>query len=181
MARNSYQRRSYRESTQHKLRQKAYDRLNRLVRKIKTSALTGLPLADEKTFVGCNLPELKKHLESTFQEGMTWRNYGRGGGWVKDHIVPLSRYDLREKDSLRRCFHFLNLRACWERDNLKKGRSSLCNYFFAGQLVFLAFLIQLAVFPLIVSERPSFGPIPRCASDTLSRRSLAPALPVGCA
>lgn len=36
-------------------------------------------------YVGCNLQDLRVHLDSTFKEGMTWDNYGK---WHIDHIIP---------------------------------------------------------------------------------------------
>ena len=38
-------------------------------------------------YVGCSYKELLDHLESQFDEGMTWENHGRGDGiWHIDHI-----------------------------------------------------------------------------------------------
>jgi len=35
-------------------------------------------------YIGLDLIELRKYLESLFKPGMTWKNYGRGG-WHIDH------------------------------------------------------------------------------------------------
>lgn len=39
--------------------------------------------------LGCSLDELKRHLESQFERGMSWSNYGTHG-WQIDHVVPLA-------------------------------------------------------------------------------------------
>jgi hypothetical protein len=45
--------------------------------------------------LGCSFEELKLHLESKFEDWMTWDNYGKyngefGYGWDIDHIIPIS-------------------------------------------------------------------------------------------
>lgn len=59
-----------------------------------------------------------QHLQSTFQEGMNWNNYGK---WEIDHIIPCSAFDLTIEENQRKCFHYSNLQALWERDNIVKG------------------------------------------------------------
>ena len=44
---------------------------------------------------GCTLEELKKHLESKFEDGMNWNNYGV---WHLDHIIPCANFDLSKPD-----------------------------------------------------------------------------------
>lgn len=70
--------------------------------------------------LGCPVDELKKHLEAQFQSGMTWDNWSTDG-WHVDHIVPLSRFDLTNRDQLLKAIHFTNLQPLWAEDNLKKG------------------------------------------------------------
>lgn len=46
--------------------------------------------------LGCSLEELKIHIESKFENWMTWDNYGKYNGelnfgWDIDHITPLSK------------------------------------------------------------------------------------------
>lgn len=68
--------------------------------------------------VGCTVDELKKHLESTFQDGMTWDNYGK---WHIDHIRPCSSFDLTKIEEQKECFNYQNLQALWAEDNLRKS------------------------------------------------------------
>jgi len=70
--------------------------------------------------IGCNLAELKNHLEALFTEGMAWDNYGYSG-WQIDHIIPCASFDLTDPEQQKVCFHFSNLQPLWAEDNLKKG------------------------------------------------------------
>jgi hypothetical protein len=69
--------------------------------------------------LGCTAQELKFHLESKFQEGMTWDNYGRTG-WHIDHIKPCISFDLNDPAQQKQCFHFTNLQPLWAFDNYSK-------------------------------------------------------------
>lgn len=70
--------------------------------------------------LGCSVPELKKHLESQFQPGMTWDNYGRTG-WHIDHIKPLSSFDLTDLEQLTEACKYTNLQPLWAKDNIQKS------------------------------------------------------------
>lgn len=70
--------------------------------------------------VGCEIIELKKHLESKFKPGMTWDNRGLFG-WHIDHIRPCSSFDLSDPEQQKACFHYTNLQPLWWDDNLKKS------------------------------------------------------------
>jgi len=68
--------------------------------------------------VGCDLDELRDHLESQFTDGMTWNNYG---GWEIDHIIPLVAFDLTDELQLRAATHYTNLQPLWKNDNIRKS------------------------------------------------------------
>jgi len=68
--------------------------------------------------LGCSISGLKLHLESKFQPDMTWDNYGE---WHIDHIKPLSKFDLTDRDQLLEACHYTNLQPLWAEENLKKG------------------------------------------------------------
>ena len=70
--------------------------------------------------LGCTIEHLKQHLESQFEPGMTWDNYGKNG-WEIDHIVPCSYFDLTKEENQRICFNYRNLQPLWARDNYKKS------------------------------------------------------------
>jgi len=67
-----------------------------------------------KTFniLGCTYIEFKKHIESMFEDWMTWDNYGKYNGsekfgWDVDHIIPKSSATTEEE--LLKLNHFSNL------------------------------------------------------------------------
>ncbi len=70
-------------------------------------------LSKTELILGCSFDFLKQHLESQFQDWMSWDNYGLYNGelnygWDIDHIVPLSSA-LNENDLLR-LNHYSNLK-----------------------------------------------------------------------
>jgi hypothetical protein len=68
--------------------------------------------------LGCTIPELRSKLESQFAEGMNWDNYGE---WHIDHIKPLSKFNLANRQDCLEAFHFSNLQPLWKKDNLQKS------------------------------------------------------------
>lgn len=76
----------------------------------------------EKTveLIGCSVPFLKSYLESKFKEGMNWENYG-ANGWHIDHIIPVSFFDLKNKEERMKCFNYKNLQPLWAKENEEKG------------------------------------------------------------
>ena len=72
--------------------------------------------------LGCTIPELKIHLESKFQPGMTWDNYGLGPDrWHIDHVFPMSAFNLVDRQHLILVCHYLNLQPLWAKDNFSKN------------------------------------------------------------
>ena len=72
-------------------------------------------------YIGCDFATFKEHIESQFQEGMTWDNHGE---WHIDHIVPI-KYKEDGKDptleeSIER-LHWTNTQPLWASDNIAKG------------------------------------------------------------
>jgi hypothetical protein len=70
--------------------------------------------------LGCSPSELRQHLESLWQEGMSWSNYGLYG-WHIDHKRPISSFDLSCEEQAKQCFHYSNLQPLWAKDNLAKS------------------------------------------------------------
>jgi hypothetical protein len=94
-------------------------KLKELLRSRLRNALEGKKKSDRAVnLVGCSLEDLKSHLESTFQEGMSWDNQGE---WHIDHKIPCRAFDLEDPLEQKACFHYKNLQALWKMDNSRKG------------------------------------------------------------
>lgn len=79
--------------------------------------------------LGCTVEEFKKHLETSFQDQMTWYNYGFGSNkWNIDHIIPCASFDLSDESQQRICFHYSNMQPLWQKDNMKKGDKIIIPY-----------------------------------------------------
>ena len=89
---------------------------SRLNKAIKRSTKAGSAVDD----LGCSIDQLKAHLESKFEVGMTWENYGPKG-WHIDHIIPLSSFNLTNLEELKKACHYTNLQPMWAEDNWSKG------------------------------------------------------------
>lgn len=70
--------------------------------------------------LGCSFQEFVKWLESKFEFGMSWDNYG---DWEIDHVIPCSAFDLTDSEQRRKCFHYTNTQPMWWKDNIVKGSS----------------------------------------------------------
>jgi hypothetical protein len=84
--------------------------------------LRGTVKKSEKTLamLGCSLAQLIQHLESLFQPGMSWDNWGLYG-WHIDHIRPCASFDLTDPEQQKACFHWSNLQPLWAVENILKG------------------------------------------------------------
>jgi len=72
--------------------------------------------------LGADIQFVKKYLESQFEEGMSWDNYGYGEDKFHiDHIIPCAAFDLSLEENQKTCFHYLNLRPSWHINNLSKN------------------------------------------------------------
>jgi hypothetical protein len=69
-----------------------------------------------------SMHELCEHLESRFEPGMSWDNYGKHG-WHIDHIKPQSwfQYSSENDPQFIECWSLSNLQPLWASDNCKKG------------------------------------------------------------
>jgi hypothetical protein len=90
----------------------------RLSQAFRNGYKTGSAVRD----LGCSIEEFRIYLESKFQEGMSWDNYGRDG-WHMDHILPLCRFDLSDEVQLKKACHYTNLQPLWAKDNLEKRKT----------------------------------------------------------
>lgn len=70
--------------------------------------------------LGCDIDFFRKHLESKWQTGMSWGNYGYHG-WHIDHIKPLSKFDLLNPKEYSIALHYTNMQPLWREDNQRKS------------------------------------------------------------
>jgi 5-methylcytosine-specific restriction endonuclease McrA len=70
-------------------------------------------------YVGCSFEEARHAIESKFELGMSWDNYGTD--WELDHIVPMSSFDLSKPDQAMRVNHISNLQPMHPSFNRSKG------------------------------------------------------------
>lgn len=121
----------YREENKDKLNQQFYDRMatdiefklrhairNRINSAVKRNCRAGSAV----DALGCSIVEFKRYLESMFWEGMTWNNWGQGPGtWQIDHIIPLSLFELADKEQFASACNYKNMQPLWSHINNSKG------------------------------------------------------------
>ena len=70
---------------------------------------------------GCDIEFIRKHLESLFEDGMSWDNHGLlKDGWQIDEIRPISSFDLTDIRQQKVCFNWRNRQPLWSTDNRVK-------------------------------------------------------------
>lgn len=69
--------------------------------------------------LGYTIEELREHMETQFQKGMTWDNYG---DWHIDHRIPKIWFDFSSyaDEAFKECWSLDNLQPKWASDNKKK-------------------------------------------------------------
>jgi hypothetical protein len=87
----------------------------RMGRAIKNNLRAGSAVKD----CGCSMEFLKAYLEARFQPGMAWNNWGQYG-WHIDHIIPLSWFNLTNREQFLTACHYSNLQPLWWYENLEK-------------------------------------------------------------
>ena len=50
---------------------------------------------------------------------MSWSNWGKV--WELDHIIPLHKFDLTDREQFVKACHYTNLQPMWAKDNLSKN------------------------------------------------------------
>ena len=91
---------------------------SRISNALKGNWKTGSAIKD----MGCVVEELKTRFEGLFTSGMNWENYGE---WHIDHIIPLSSFDLSNREEFLKACHYTNLQPLWAEENLSKGDKSI--------------------------------------------------------
>lgn len=71
--------------------------------------------------LGCSAEELKIYLESKFELGMNWENWGNTYGcWQIDHKEELRFFDLTDREQFLKANHYTNLQPLWYENHMIK-------------------------------------------------------------
>jgi hypothetical protein len=81
---------------------------SRLKSAIQNNQKTGSAVRD----MGCSIDDFKLHYQSTFTPQMTWKHFMDGLIHI-DHIIPLSSFDLSNREELLKACHYTNLQPLW--------------------------------------------------------------------
>lgn len=104
-----------------KLKQNPQHRIARALRdRIRDALQNNRKYGKSMDLLGCSIQFYKSYLESKFQYGMSWENYGQHG-WHIDHIIPCISFDLTIEENQRKCFNYANTQPLWAEDNFSKG------------------------------------------------------------
>lgn len=87
---------------------------------IRSHQKTGSAIDD----LGCTVEFFRCYIEQQFQPKMSWDNWNLYG-WHLDHIIPLSSFDLTDRDQFLKACHYTNYQPLWASDNYKKGSKPL--------------------------------------------------------
>lgn len=94
-------------------------RIRSHIRSVVYNALkyTISPSLAEK-YLGCSTVFAKEYIQSKFDNGMTWDNWGE---WELDHIIPVNTFDLTVEVNTFAVSHYTNLQPLWKKDHIKKS------------------------------------------------------------
>tara|TARA_B100001093_G_C26546981_1_gene892796 strand:- start:93 stop:785 length:693 start_codon:yes stop_codon:yes gene_type:complete len=109
----NYQNKRNKEDINHRLAGSLRARVRAAIKRDKT-----IKSFSTMKLVGCTIEELKKHLQSQFDNKMSWQNYG---SWHIDHKKAVSKFDLTNSKEQKKCFNYKNLQPLWGTDNLRKS------------------------------------------------------------
>ena len=105
-------------NAEYRKKRKSSDPLYKFIESIRNGILNSFKkhgyTKNSKTYeiLGCSVEEFKLHIESQFEDWMTWDNRGLATDyktkWVIDHIIPLDT--AKTVDDIIRLNHYTNLR-----------------------------------------------------------------------
>lgn len=107
-------------STEYQRRRRNFDPIYKMIGNIRRNTSEAFRYKNKRKktmeMVGCSQEGLVRHLESMFQPGMSWENYGK---WHIDHIIPVSL--AKDREHLEKLCHYTNLQPLWAVENLRKS------------------------------------------------------------
>ena len=96
----------------------AYTLARDVLKRLTNGSKTGLKVSKVFDLVGYTSEDLKAHIESLFEDGMTWDNHGE---WHIDHIKPVAKFKAEGITDLSIINALSNLQPLRAADNLSKG------------------------------------------------------------
>ena len=97
---------------------KLKENMSRRIRYELNTLLKGTKTKRTCEYLQCDLEFLKLYLESKFEYGMSWQNYGKI--WHIDHIVPCTTWKLPNTFDTFCCWNYRNLQPLWAFENHSK-------------------------------------------------------------
>ena len=106
----------HRTNAKRRYKNRAKDPIFRMTTSIRVAICTSMrkqgvskDMLHWESMVGYKAKTLKSHLESLFDKGMTWENYGT---WHIDHKIPVSFFKYK-------CHNDTEFKMCWMLENLQ--------------------------------------------------------------
>lgn len=100
----------------------SYRTAGALRRRLRKFMIRGHRIQPITQLIGCDRPTFITWIESHWQRGMGWHNYGVGDGkWNLDHTIACDHFDLTDEQQQRECFHYTNIKPMWALENYAKG------------------------------------------------------------
>jgi hypothetical protein len=113
------------------LQNKQYYNLRLYLNKLLTNSIHGRPQRIHQPLykiIGCDIVELRQHLEKQFTGGMSWQTYGKSDkmnpmAWFVQHILPHKIFNLTDPVEVKQYMHYTNLRPCLWVEHRSRGKS----------------------------------------------------------
>jgi 5-methylcytosine-specific restriction endonuclease McrA len=112
-----------------KIQKKKYKEKNKLkcnisksiIKKLKNKNASKNGKSTFNDILPYTVQELHNRLESLFEDGMAWDNYGKE--WHIDHVIPDSwfKYESVEDEGFKKSWALENLQPMWSSENTSKG------------------------------------------------------------
>lgn len=91
----------------------------RLTQAIKHNAKRGSAVKD----LGCSIEFFNHYIAGKFIPGMSWENYGKV--WHLDHIIPLSSFNLENRDEFLKACHYTNYQPLWATTKIARANGDM--------------------------------------------------------
>lgn len=95
---------------------------NRLTQAVRNNYKSGSAVKD----LGCSIGYFRQYIESLWEPGMTWENWGNGPErWQIDHIEALCLFYLSDPNQVQLACNFKNLKPIWHKDHVEKTQKDI--------------------------------------------------------